>query len=47
MEAQVSTETVYPNKLPPLKSQVYTQQDIKNYLQLKNQICKNTFHIGC
>ena len=51
MQAQVSVETIkvvssvasqFIN-IEPQKPIVLT----KNYLQLKNQICRDTFHIGC
>lgn len=39
--AQVSSEIKVPVQVKKEKP------DSKNYLDLKNQICKDTFHIGC
>ena len=50
MQAQVSSEIkVFSNpvKLITTFNPIKEKPSTINYLQLKNHICKNTFHIGC
>jgi hypothetical protein len=50
MQAQVSSESipvVIKNCPQKTESKIKSKPISKNYLDLKNQICKDTFHIGC
>lgn len=48
MQAQVAPETIKLIKSISIRREPQKTTLLpKNYLQLKNQICKDTFHIGC
>lgn len=55
MQAQVSSKIVVETikVISSVESQSVNKEpqnpivSTKNYLQLKNQICRDTFHIGC
>ena len=48
MQAQVSSEIIISVKPIKTTSPTLKEKTIStNYLEIKNQICKDTFHIGC
>lgn len=51
MQAQVSSEITFSSTKAKTTKITFIKKEnpntSKNYLELKNQICKDTFHIGC